>query len=171
MGLPLQLLTLFRSGRKMLDVTRLVVFVLGVCASATAFAASATVAVERGQAEIDEGSGFQPLTASRAVGPGARILVRADGAAVMTYTGGCRVRLGSGRIWQVPSKAPCAEGQNLIDMTTASSVGANHPARSGLLTAPGANNTGLLLLGLGAAGIATAVIIASQDDDDDSSSP
>lgn len=88
-------------------------------------AGAAVLSQATGDVLVNSGRGFQPVSASSEVAPGAQIMVRDRATAVIAYNASCSVKIGGGRIWTVAPKAPCAPGATLIDMTTASGATGN----------------------------------------------
>lgn len=132
---------------------------LGLCAAFPALGEAATVSRETGEVLINQGSGFVALAAPAELAPGAQIMVRPGGSALIAYAGDCTLRVGAGRVWTVQGKAPC-EGGKLVDMTGRMNQSTDEGG-------PGINNTTLLVGGLVVGGGVAAAILLSGDDDDD----
>ena len=77
---------------------------------------AATVSNEGGNILVSAGEAFEPITSSKELPPGGRVMVKPGGQALISYTSNCRVRVGQGR-WHVRDKAPCQEGTVLLDFT------------------------------------------------------
>src|SRR5262245_16931733 len=104
-------------GISMLSRTyRTLVVALLSTAMAGNFAGAATVSNEGGTILASTGDGFQPIQASMELPPGARVMVKSDGLATITYGSTCTVRVGPG-LWLVQDKAPCKDGAAVVDFT------------------------------------------------------
>src|SRR5262245_2929761 len=77
---------------------------------------AATVSNEGGAVLVSMGEGFEPITSSKELPPGGRVMVKLGGLATIAYSANCSVRVGSG-LWLVQEKAPCREGTALLDFT------------------------------------------------------
>lgn len=103
-----------------------------------AFALAATVSVQAGGSAqaggvfVNSGQGFVAVPQSTEVGPGAMVLVRGNGAAVISYGTSCSVRVGASRVWQVAATPPCLPGTSFIDLAgSIRYAGAHHAAEAG----------------------------------------
>jgi len=103
-----------------------------------AFALAATVSVQAGGSAqavgvfVNSGQGFIAVPQSTEVGPGAMVLVRGSGAAVISYGTSCSVRVSASRVWQVAATPPCLPGTSFIDLAgPIRYAGAHHAAEAG----------------------------------------
>ena len=77
---------------------------------------AATLAPQSGTVHVNIGSGFTEVQGDT-VGPAAtKVMVSPGGAALVTYSSDCSVRLASG-VWTVPEHPPCKQGVAMIDFT------------------------------------------------------
>jgi hypothetical protein len=80
-------------------------------------ALAALVEGAEGAISVNYGEGFVAGAARSEVLPGGQIMVAPGQAAVITYSDGCRARVGSGRVWTIEQNSPCPPGQSEIDYT------------------------------------------------------
>jgi hypothetical protein len=85
---------------------------------------AATVSNEGGAVLVSMGEGFEPISSSKELPPGGRVMVKPDGLATIAYSANCSVRVGSG-LWTVQEKAPCREGNAVLDFTGRMNDGLN----------------------------------------------
>ncbi len=146
----------------------------------SAVAQAASVSTQSGRVFLNSGDGFTPVSDSTPAKPGAQVLVRDGGFAVISYGASCKVRVGVGRIWQIASKAPCTNGSTFIDMAAltgrqgAEGDAVPPPAEQVVGNAPPAPPpiSPLLVGGLVVGGVAGIVVaVTSNNDDDPPASP
>jgi hypothetical protein len=78
---------------------------------------AATVSGPPGAVLVNDGKGFVSLSGSRDLAPGARVVVNQGQVATITYSDGCSVKVGSGRVWEIQPGNPCPNGAREIDLT------------------------------------------------------
>jgi hypothetical protein len=137
---------------------------LGTCAAIPVLAEAATVSRESGEVLVNQGGGFVALNAPAELAPGTQVMVSPGGSALIAYAGDCTLRVGSGRVWTVQSKAPC-EGGKLVDLTRRM----NQQTEEG---GTGINGGTLLVGGLViGGGVAAAILLSGGDDDGNNQNP
>ena len=119
---------------------------LFVCTAASA----ASFEVVSGEGAMNRGLGFQPVTGSVQVSPGATLHAPAGSSAYVVYDNGCRVRVAPGSFTQVKKQAPC--GPSSRDLPAEGSV----PTQLFGTNQDGSSNLGPIAIG--AAALALIVI-------------
>jgi hypothetical protein len=86
---------------------------------------AAIVSPESGPVLINDGNGFVPISGDTALRPGARVMAKKGGTAVIHYGDSCTVRVEPGQVLMIQEKAPC-EGASAdgLDTTTLAVGGA-----------------------------------------------
>lgn len=116
-------------------------------ASSLEAAAAPMLTNVQGKVLVDKGAGFTPVSNGVALRPGDQILVSDNASADLFYDVDCQLALKPGAQLTITESSPCTAG------------------------APRTTTTPLVLGGLAALGVGTAVLLMDDDDDDDPVSP
>ena len=150
------------------------VLVAGLLSTAIAVGpcGAATVSNEGGTVLVSAGEGFEPITSSKELPPGGRVMVKSDGLATISYAANCSVRVGAG-LWLVQDKAPCREGTVLLDFTGRMNegLGSLKDAPPEPPPPPLVRHDLFILGGVVAGAVVACVVWWCRDDDDKPASP
>lgn len=81
-------------------------------------AVAASVYPEKGAIFVNSGNGFVKIDGDTYVSPGARVMAKPGGAAVISYSPGCSVNVGPGEVKTVQDSIPCNTGADEGPSTT-----------------------------------------------------
>lgn len=102
-----------------------------------------------GNVLVDQGKGFAPVTAATQLHPGDRIMVSGKGGALLTYGPGCSVTLAPDSLTTFTGTESCVLGTQ----------------------GTGGNGSGVLLMGMGGAGIVAGASAGSAFSNDSKTEP
>ncbi len=146
----------------------------GLLVIGTVHAQAASVTPQIGNVYVNTGNGFELITSQTKAITGMKILIRSGGTAIINYDDGCAVRIGSGRVWEIAAKTPCADGNNYIDMAALTGrQGAEGDVVPSPETPPPGIDTTTLIIGgaVIAGGVGIAIAVSNNDDDPPPASP
>lgn len=133
---------------------------------------AATLKANEGAAFVNSGTGFKPTFGTVVVAEGSRVMVSPGQTAVIAYNASCSVRIGSGRLWTVAGKAPCAPGRTMVDFTSRMNATEGEqppewqdPSVVEQTQLPGPGIGTQLLIGAAVVGGIVGVVVAVSDDD------
>jgi hypothetical protein len=135
------------------------------CVAGASLAEAATVSRQSGEVLANSGGGYVAVATTAELPPGAQLLVRPGGSALIQYANGCSLLVGAERIWVIQENPPCEKGRS-VDLT--GRMGDGMSTKDTPQEQPQDHKwiiPGLLLAG----GAAAAIILTTKDDDDPSS--
>jgi hypothetical protein len=139
----------WRGGNRVHKVARsIAVAILALLYGCGAVSAT-TVSGANGAVLVNDGKGFVPLSGSADVAPGSRVMVSPGQVATITYSEGCSVKVGSGRVWVIQQGNPCPNGAREVDLTGRMNDGMGSLKDS---PAPAESHDGLLIGGAAVVG-------------------